>query len=169
MARGPRGIFLAGPVTRAHKDVSELGSCADRIDDSSPAVDCQEVVVAYRRSSHSGFHTDCSLRSTRQSRAPARRNDISFLPKLRSLTLLDSAIAVWATNLLIFSMAYWRIDRGGPEARSNVIPLTSRAKSVDDGGKHDLTCDAHHRCRARSIHSAFRSFSGAYQPEVTSD
>jgi len=39
--------------------------------------------------------------------------------ELSGVTLLDSSIAVWATNLLIFSMAYWRIDRGGPEARAN--------------------------------------------------
>jgi hypothetical protein len=35
------------------------------------------------------------------------------------LQLLTSSIAVWATNVLIFSVAYWRIDRGGPEARAN--------------------------------------------------
>ena len=26
---------------------------------------------------------------------------------------------VWASNVLLFSLAYWRIDRGGPEARLN--------------------------------------------------
>ena len=39
--------------------------------------------------------------------------------ELSSLTLLQSSIAVWATNLLIFSMTYWRLDQGGPEARAN--------------------------------------------------
>lgn len=39
--------------------------------------------------------------------------------KLTGLTLLTSSIAVWATNVLIFSLVYWRIDRGGPEARAN--------------------------------------------------
>jgi len=39
--------------------------------------------------------------------------------KLTGLTLLTSSIAVWAMNVLIFSLAYWRIDRGGPEARAN--------------------------------------------------
>jgi hypothetical protein len=39
--------------------------------------------------------------------------------ELSSLTLLQSSIAVWATNLLIFSMTYWRMDQGGPEARAN--------------------------------------------------
>jgi hypothetical protein len=35
------------------------------------------------------------------------------------LQLLASSIAVWVTNVLIFSMVYWQIDRGGPEARVN--------------------------------------------------
>ena len=39
--------------------------------------------------------------------------------KLTGFTLLTSSIAVWATNVLIFSLVYWRIDRGGPEARAN--------------------------------------------------
>jgi uncharacterized membrane protein len=33
------------------------------------------------------------------------------------LTLLASSTAVWATNVLVFSLLYWQIDRGGPEAR----------------------------------------------------
>jgi hypothetical protein len=33
--------------------------------------------------------------------------------------LLASSIAVWVTNVLMFSMLYWQIDRGGPEARVN--------------------------------------------------
>ena len=37
------------------------------------------------------------------------------------LQLLTSSIAVWATNVLVFSVAYWRIDRGGPEARANHV------------------------------------------------
>jgi hypothetical protein len=35
------------------------------------------------------------------------------------LQLLTSSVAVWAQNLLVFSLAYWRLDRGGPEARAN--------------------------------------------------
>ena len=33
--------------------------------------------------------------------------------------LLTSSIAVWVTNVLTFSLLYWQIDRGGPEARAN--------------------------------------------------
>jgi hypothetical protein len=39
--------------------------------------------------------------------------------EVTGLHLLTSSIAVWATTVLLFSVAYWRIDRGGPEARAN--------------------------------------------------
>ena len=41
--------------------------------------------------------------------------------ELTGLQLLSSSIAVWAANVLIFSIAYWRTDRGGPEARVNGV------------------------------------------------
>ena len=40
-----------------------------------------------------------------------RPSDIS------GLQLFASSIAVWVTNVLIFSLLYWQMDRGGPEAR----------------------------------------------------
>jgi hypothetical protein len=39
--------------------------------------------------------------------------------EVTGLQLLNSSVAVWATNVLVFSLAYWRLDRGGPEARAN--------------------------------------------------
>lgn len=33
------------------------------------------------------------------------------------LQLLASSTAVWVTNVLVFSLLYWQIDRGGPEGR----------------------------------------------------
>jgi hypothetical protein len=39
--------------------------------------------------------------------------------EVTGLQLLNSSIALWATNVLLFSLAYWRLDRGGPEARAN--------------------------------------------------
>jgi hypothetical protein len=33
------------------------------------------------------------------------------------LQLLTSSIAVWVTNVLIFALLYWQMDRGGPEGR----------------------------------------------------
>jgi hypothetical protein len=35
------------------------------------------------------------------------------------LTLLASSVSTWITNVLIFSLLYWQIDLGGPEARIN--------------------------------------------------
>jgi hypothetical protein len=39
--------------------------------------------------------------------------------EISGLQLLTSSIAVWVSNVLIFSLAYWRTDKGGPEARAN--------------------------------------------------
>ena len=39
--------------------------------------------------------------------------------EIGGLQLLASSIAVWVTNVLMFSLLYWQIDRGGPEARAN--------------------------------------------------
>jgi len=39
--------------------------------------------------------------------------------EISGLQLLTSSIAVWVSNVLIFSLAYWRTDRGGPEARAS--------------------------------------------------
>jgi hypothetical protein len=39
-------------------------------------------------------------------------------PEMGGLTLLTSSIAIWTTNVLVFAIAYWQLDRGGPAARS---------------------------------------------------
>lgn len=39
--------------------------------------------------------------------------------EISGLQLLTSSISVWVVNVLIFSLLYWQIDRGGPEARVN--------------------------------------------------
>ena len=39
--------------------------------------------------------------------------------ELTGVQLLASSIAVWVSNLLAFSIVYWKTDRGGPEARAN--------------------------------------------------
>src|SRR6516162_109277 len=35
------------------------------------------------------------------------------------IQLLESSIAAWTGNVLICSLVYWRMDRGGPESRCN--------------------------------------------------
>ena len=44
---------------------------------------------------------------------------VSRSAHVSGIQLLTSSIAVWVTNVLIFSLVYWRTDRGGPEARAN--------------------------------------------------
>lgn len=46
---------------------------------------------------------------------------VSRTAQISGLQLLTSSIAVWVTNMLIFSLVYWRTDRGGPEARVNHV------------------------------------------------
>ncbi|HEY2477029.1 MAG TPA: hypothetical protein VGI19_19770 [Candidatus Cybelea sp.] len=36
---------------------------------------------------------------------------------ISGLTLLSTSIAIWLQNILIFALAYWQIDRGGPAGR----------------------------------------------------
>jgi len=42
--------------------------------------------------------------------------------EVTGLELLTSSVAVWVTNVLMFSLLYWQLDRGGPEARVNRRP-----------------------------------------------
>ncbi len=43
---------------------------------------------------------------------------IVFNPKATSGTeLLYSSLAIWLTNILVFALWYWELDRGGPDAR----------------------------------------------------
>jgi hypothetical protein len=44
---------------------------------------------------------------------------IAALPahKEAPVALLRSAVALWATNVLVFALWYWRLDAGGPHAR----------------------------------------------------
>jgi hypothetical protein len=37
------------------------------------------------------------------------------------IQLLESSIAAWTGNVLICSLVYWRMDRGGPESRRNDV------------------------------------------------
>jgi hypothetical protein len=37
------------------------------------------------------------------------------------IELLESSIAAWTGNVLICSLVYWRMDRGGPESRRNDV------------------------------------------------
>lgn len=42
---------------------------------------------------------------------------------VNGIQLLTSSTAIWVSNVLLFSLLYWQIDRGGPEARANNIRI----------------------------------------------
>ena len=45
--------------------------------------------------------------------------DIIFHRKqLSAITLLATAVAIWAVNVLVFTFIYWQMDRGGPQGRA---------------------------------------------------
>jgi hypothetical protein len=44
---------------------------------------------------------------------------ISRSSGISGVQLLTSSIAVWVTNVLAFSLLYWQMDRGGPQARTD--------------------------------------------------
>jgi uncharacterized membrane protein len=39
--------------------------------------------------------------------------------EVSGIQLLTSSVALWVLNVLTFSLLYWQVDRGGPEARAN--------------------------------------------------
>jgi hypothetical protein len=38
-----------------------------------------------------------------------------------AFSLLSSSVAIWVANVLVFSLLYWQIDRGGPCARASKL------------------------------------------------
>lgn len=58
---------------------------------------------------------------------------INHSTELGGLELLTSSIAVWVDNVLMFSLLYWQVDRGGPEGRlKQSIPRRDWAFPQDD-------------------------------------
>src|SRR5689334_20396826 len=51
-------------------------------------------------------------------------------------SLLTAALQVWLTNIIVFGLAYWEMDRGGPVARTQVpraeLPLADFRFSQDE-------------------------------------
>lgn len=54
--------------------------------------------------------------------------------------LMVSAASLWATNILVFALWYWRLDAGGPHARDSRGNHTEGAffLSTDDGRRATL-------------------------------
>ena len=47
-----------------------------------------------------------------------------------AIALLSSGAAIWATNVVVFGLWYWELDRGGPHAR------LAATRGVSDGSDH---------------------------------
>jgi hypothetical protein len=45
--------------------------------------------------------------------------------RARGADLLDGAVIVWATNLLLFAVLYWELDRGGPRRPAGASALVA--------------------------------------------
>jgi len=65
---------------------------------------------------------------------------------ITGLQLSASSVAVWVTNVLMFSLLYWQIDRGGPEGRMNdasarpdwLFPQAGAGEDPPPGWKPDV-------------------------------
>ena len=65
--------------------------------------------------------------------------------QLTGLQLLTSGIAVWVTNVLVFAVLYWQLDRGHHESQEPVppewiFPEESAAKELLPGWRPTFTC-----------------------------
>jgi hypothetical protein len=38
--------------------------------------------------------------------------------EITPIALLSTAVGIWATNVIVFALAYWQLDRGGPRGAS---------------------------------------------------
>jgi hypothetical protein len=64
-----------------------------------------------------------------------RSGDIS------GIQLLTSSVAMWAVNVLTFSLLYWQIDRAGPEARANHASPRPDWLFPQEGARDDVAPD----------------------------
>ena len=61
--------------------------------------------------------------------------------EIRGAHLLTSSIAMWVNNVITFSLLYWQIDRGGPEARANNTGPTPDWLFPQEGAPQDAPRD----------------------------
>jgi len=74
---------------------------------------------------------------------------------ITGLQLLSSSIGVWVANVLVFSLLYWQIDRGGPQARFD----TTAKKSDWHFPAQDFSGEVPADWRPRFIDYLFLGFS----------
>jgi hypothetical protein len=61
--------------------------------------------------------------------------------ELSGIQLLASSVAMWAVNVLMFSLLYWQIDRGGPEGRANEATPRPDWLFPQEGAHDDVLAD----------------------------
>jgi hypothetical protein len=61
--------------------------------------------------------------------------------EVSGIQLLTSSVAIWALNVLTFSLLYWEMDRGGPEARANDASLRPDWLFPQEGAPQDVSPD----------------------------
>jgi hypothetical protein len=54
------------------------------------------------------------------------------------LQLLQSSVAVWVENVIGFSLLYWQLDRGGPEARARTADVRPEWLFPQDGAPEQV-------------------------------
>ena len=73
--------------------------------------------------------------------------------------LLATGANIWITNVIIFALWYWELDRGGPAARaagSDPRPDFLFPQMADDSGHFPRLGAAVHRLRVRVVHQRHR-------------
>jgi len=81
---------------------------------------------------------------------------VSRPAEITGLQLFASSIAVWVTNVLMFSVLYWQIDRGGPEARANNADTRPDWLFPQEGAPAEDAPPARGRCSWTTCSSAIR-------------
>lgn len=63
--------------------------------------------------------------------------------EVSGLQLLASCVGVWISNVLVFSLLYWQLDRGGPAARLRGTNLRPDWRFPQDGAPQCVPPDWH--------------------------
>ena len=82
---------------------------------------------------------------------------------ISGMQLLNSSVALWATNVLMFSILYWWIDRGGPERRVSDV----KAREDWHFPQEDVNSDGPPEWRPMYVDYLFLAYSTATAFSVT--
>jgi len=74
--------------------------------------------------------------------------------------LLLSALSIWTTNVIVFALGFWELDRGGPHRRASLDPgadgalrLETRLRGLPLRRLHERQCLQPDRCHAADAQS----------------